>query len=109
MFLPPLKAQKKFMNKTPCKNEPNFIPCGARTRSGNSCKKPPISGKRRCKNHGGLSTGPKTVEGKARIAAAQFRHGRFVDWRKKREKDKYYYAEINRLMSMAEDAGLLPD
>ena len=97
------------MNKTPCKDEANFIPCGARTRSGNPCKKPPISGKHRCKNHGGLSTGPKTAEGKATIAAAQLRHGRFVDWRKKREKEKYYYAEINRLMSMAEDAGLLPD
>ena len=56
-----------------------------------------------------MSTGPKTADGKARIAAAQLRHGRFVDWRKKREKEKYYYAEIDRLMGMAEDAGLLPD
>jgi len=30
-------------------------------------------GKRRCRFHGGLSTGPKTSEGRARIAEAQRR------------------------------------
>jgi len=30
-----------------------------------------VPGKRRCRLHGGLSTGPQTPEGKARIAAAQ--------------------------------------
>ena len=34
------------------------------------------AGKARCRLHGGLSTGPKTPEGKARIAAAQWKHGR---------------------------------
>lgn len=33
--------------------------CGARTRSGAPCKRAPLSGKRRCKLHGGASTGPK--------------------------------------------------
>jgi hypothetical protein len=50
--------------------------CNARTRRGTECQKPPIKGKRRCRLHGGLSTGPKTAEGRARIAAAHYRHGR---------------------------------
>ena len=61
--------------------------CSAKTRSGNPCQKPPMKGKTRCRLHGGLSTGPRTVEGKARIAAAQYKHGRrtkaFVEIRKK--------------------------
>ena len=32
------------------------------------------AGKRRCRFHGGMSTGPKTTEGRARIAEAQRRH-----------------------------------
>ena len=50
--------------------------CGARTRRGTACQKPPLAGKTRCRLHGGLSTGPKTAEGKARIAAANWVHGR---------------------------------
>ena len=44
--------------------------CGARTRAGGSCKAPVVRGKARCRMHGGLSTGPRTVEGKARAVAA---------------------------------------
>jgi hypothetical protein len=43
--------------------------CGARTRAGGSCKAPALQGKERCRMHGGLSTGPKTPEGKARSIA----------------------------------------
>ena len=50
--------------------------CGARTRRGTACQKPPLNGKTRCRLHGGLSTGPRTAEGKARIAAAHWKHGR---------------------------------
>ncbi len=32
-------------------------PCGATTRSGGKCKKPPLKGKTRCKLHGGASSG----------------------------------------------------
>ena len=45
--------------------------CCARTRKGFPCVRRVVPGKRRCPNHGGLSTGPKTEAGKARIAAAQ--------------------------------------
>ena len=31
--------------------------CGAKTRSGAPCKRSPLAGKRRCRLHGGLSTG----------------------------------------------------
>ena len=34
--------------------------CGARTRSGNPCLKPPLVGRNRCRLHGGLS--PKGVD-----------------------------------------------
>jgi hypothetical protein len=45
--------------------------CGAQTRKGMPCRCKPVPGKRRCKFHGGLSTGPKTAEGRDRIAEAQ--------------------------------------
>jgi len=45
--------------------------CGAKTRAGHPCKMKSEPGRRRCKFHGGKSTGPKTSEGRARIAAAQ--------------------------------------
>jgi hypothetical protein len=44
--------------------------CGARTRAGGTCKAPAVWGKERCRMHGGLNTGPKTAEGRARCAAA---------------------------------------
>lgn len=47
--------------------------CGALTRRGMACKLKSEPGKARCRLHGGLSTGPKTTEGKARIAEAQRR------------------------------------
>jgi len=43
--------------------------CGAKTRAGGSCKAPAVRGKSRCRMHGGLSTGPKTPEGRARSTA----------------------------------------
>ena len=48
-------------------------PCQARTRKGHPCKMQSEPGRRRCKFHGGRSTGPKTPDGKARIAEAQRR------------------------------------
>ncbi len=45
--------------------------CEAKTRRGTACRQRPLKGKRRCRLHGGLSTGPRTMEGRARIAEAQ--------------------------------------
>lgn len=44
--------------------------CGAKTRADGRCQMRVEPGKRRCRLHGGKSTGPKTAEGKAAIAAA---------------------------------------
>jgi hypothetical protein len=41
--------------------------CGARTRKGTPCKRRDIYYNGRCPLHGGLSTGPRTPEGKARV------------------------------------------
>ena len=83
--------------------------CGAKIRSGHPCRKPTLKRKRRCRLHGGASTGPKTAEGKARIAAAQLKHGRDINWRARREREKYYFREIRRIMREAEEAGLIQD
>ena len=39
------------------------------------CSKPALKGKAVCQFHGGLSTGPRTKEGKDRIRAAHWKHG----------------------------------
>ena len=41
------------------------LTCGAKTRAGTPCKLTSIYENGRCKFHGGLSTGPRTPEGKA--------------------------------------------
>jgi len=55
--------------------------CGARNRAGDPCRVRVELGKRRCRFHGGLSTGPKTAAGRARIAEAQRR--RWAEFRLK--------------------------
>lgn len=62
-------------------NPQNCQKCLAHTRRGTLCQLPaernPQTGRRtRCRLHGGLSTGPRTIGGRARVAAAAFRHGR---------------------------------
>ena len=48
----------------------NKITCGAHARStGQSCQAKALSNGR-CRNHGGLSTGPRTAEGKKAISEA---------------------------------------
>lgn len=42
--------------------------CGARTRQGTPCRQRGAGNNLRCRFHGGLSTGPKTAEGKRRAA-----------------------------------------
>ena len=83
--------------------------CGAKTRSGHPCRKPALKRKRRCRLHGGASTGPKTAEGKARIAKAQLKHDKFVNWREHRSKEKAYFRQIRIVMRQAREAGLIED
>lgn len=49
------------------------IRCEAITRNGSPCKAKAMPGRNRCKAHGGLSTGPKTDEGRKRVGEAQAR------------------------------------
>ncbi|WP_306292482.1 HGGxSTG domain-containing protein [Solemya velum gill symbiont] len=42
------------------------LTCGAKTRAGHPCKQKILYSSGRCRYHGGLSTGPKTEEGKAK-------------------------------------------
>jgi hypothetical protein len=81
-----------FMKRVPVKSkrgifrgrrgDPSRAPrCGAKTRRGTPCQRakernPHTGHLKRCRLHGGLSSGPKTMEGRARIAAANWRHGR---------------------------------
>jgi hypothetical protein len=48
--------------------------CNAETRAGGCCRQPAMKNGR-CRMHGGLSTGPRTAEGRARCAAARRTHG----------------------------------
>ena len=50
--------------------------CGAKTRKGTPCQTRCVDGKERCRLHGGLSTGAKTAEGRARIAESNRRRAR---------------------------------
>ena len=79
--------------------------CLAKTRSGTKCQKPPVKGKSRCRLHGGLSTGPRTAEGKARIAASHYKHGKrskaFTEMRKK------IWAELREVEARMRDNGLI--
>lgn len=60
--------------------------CGAKTRRGTKCLRPAHKRNGRCSLHGGLSTGPKTIEGLQRISKANLRHGGFT--KKKLESQK---------------------
>ena len=44
-------------------------------RTKQQCGAPAVRGMRVCKSHGGLSTGPKTKEGRKRCASAKTVHG----------------------------------
>lgn len=44
------------------------VTCGANLANGGQCSRMSEPGKKRCRYHGGRSTGPRTAEGKARAA-----------------------------------------
>lgn len=61
--------------------ESDTIKCGAQSRNGTPCKNSAMKNGR-CRLHGGLSTGPKTMEGLAKCG--NWKHGRYS----KREKER---------------------
>ena len=79
--------------------------CFAKTRQGTPCRNPVLTDRNRCRMHGGLSTGPRTPEGKARTIAAHTKHGRRS--REHVEKVKAINAELRRIILECKRAGLL--
>ena len=68
-------------------------------RSKEQCKKPALRGKNVCDFHGGRSTGPKTEEGKARIAKAHTIHGTETKaMREKRSRSSAYMRNLEDLL-----------
>ena len=70
--LPPYPPLPVF---EPLPVEIHDMTCGAKTRAGTPCKRTDIWRNGRCKYHGGMSTGPTTIEGKKKASQ---------NWRKKR-------------------------
>lgn len=77
-YLVSLKAHERQVNvKVSARPETRRIPiafdfaCGAKTRAGTPHKHTAVYSSGRCKLHGGLSTGPKSDEGKDRIREGQ--------------------------------------
>jgi hypothetical protein len=65
--------------------------CGAKSRAGHACRQPAMANGR-CRFHGGMSTGPRTAEGRHRAQTARLTHG-------------FCRAEIIRLRGAAARAG----
>jgi hypothetical protein len=59
----PLLATMALLQGKPY-TEPERPTCGARTRTGAPCKRKPVPGKNRCRNHGGLSNSERTPQGR---------------------------------------------
>ena len=87
--------------------------CRAKTRSGKPCQRIGNPKNGRCHLHGGKSTGPRTAEGRARIAAAQFKHGNrskaaIAAQRAKAARGRAIRAELATLEDQVIKEGLLP-
>ena len=52
--------------------------CLARTRNGGQCQCPAMKGKARCRIHGGLSTGPRTKDGKEKVRQSVLKNGYYT-------------------------------
>jgi hypothetical protein len=50
--------------------------CGARCQDGHECRAHCVEARKRCRLHGGLSTGPKTEAGRLRIAESNRRRAK---------------------------------
>jgi hypothetical protein len=70
------KRRGRLKNRNPPGDFSKAARCCAKTRRGTRCQCPAMRNGR-CRLHGGLSTGPKTVEGIERIRRALTKHGRY--------------------------------
>ena len=77
--------------------------CAAKTRRGTPCQRPANKKNGRCRLHGGGSKGPKTAEGRAKIAAANLRHGEFTQAKiAKRKEDAKIAKELRDQLRVVE-------
>lgn len=75
--------------------------CGAKTRSGRPCKNPIVTGRKRCRMHGGAKgSGAPTGERHGR-----YRHGRFT--KKRMAIRKQETAQLRELERLAISIGML--
>ncbi|MGE3428875.1 MAG: HGGxSTG domain-containing protein [Hyphomicrobiaceae bacterium] len=65
----------------PTRSRPEQV-CSDLTRAGTPCQAPVVKGRKRCRRHGGLSTGPRTPDEKERVRAARERG--LAKWRAER-------------------------
>ena len=87
--------------------------CLAKTRRGTECQKPAIKGRNRCQLHGGRSTGPKTPEGRAKIAAANYKHGnrtneRLAENKALAQSNREIWAAFRAEVALMKAGGYLP-
>jgi hypothetical protein len=73
-------------------------------RTKQQCCAPAIKGKNVCRTHGGLSTGPKTEQGRQRCAEAKTIHGN--ETRAKRAERSRKSAELHELVDLGNAIGL---
>jgi hypothetical protein len=95
---------------------PNWpgVRCLAKTRRGTECQSAAYKHNGRCRLHGGLSTGARTLEGLKRISEANLKHGRrtkekLAANRHSADVGRRVRAELKRIETQLVDAGLMPD
>ena len=50
---------------------------------------------------------PKQRQDEPQLPRRTTKHGRYVNWREKRAKEKYYLGEVKRVLNEAREVGLL--
>ncbi len=81
------------------------LQCQAKSkRTGQQCRAAAMKGKRVCRAHGGLSTGPRTPEGRARCGRTV--HGNSI--RKARAELSQELQRLAQIESVAVIAGIIP-
>ena len=95
---------------------PNWpgIRCLAKTRRGTKCQSAAYKHNGRCRLHGGLSTGARTLEGLKRISEANLKHGcrtkeKLAANRHSADVGRRFRAELKRIETQLIDVGLMPD
>jgi hypothetical protein len=71
------KRRGRLKNANPPGDFSKAPRCGATTRRRTACQCPAMRTRRRCRLHGGKSTGPRTAAGLERSRRARWKHGAY--------------------------------